>query len=153
MISLIGCCFAGHSNIYIPSLQEKLYNKAAELIEEENVKTFSVGNYGYFDLLSASVIRKMKEHYPDIELNLILPYLTADLYNNKEIHTRYDNILIADIPPNTPRRFHIIKANEYMINHSSFLICYVDHPWGGAAKTLEYAKRKTHIKIFNLAVE
>ena len=31
------------------------------------------------------------------------------------------------------------------------MICYVKNTWGGAVKTLEYAQRKKHIKIFNLS--
>lgn len=38
-----------------------------------------------------------------------------------------------------------------MIDYSDFLIAYVDHSFGGAAKTLEYAKKKEFIKIFNLS--
>ena len=37
-----------------------------------------------------------------------------------------------------------------MVEHSAFLIACVDHSFGGAAKTLEYATRTDHIKIFNI---
>jgi len=37
-----------------------------------------------------------------------------------------------------------------MVNESDFLICYVKNSWGGAAKTLEYAKQKKK-NIYNLA--
>ena len=36
-----------------------------------------------------------------------------------------------------------------MADNSRYLICYVEHNWGGAAKTVEYAKRKG-LKIVNL---
>lgn len=50
-----------------------------------------------------------------------------------------------------PAKFRILKCNQYMIDYSDFLITYVDHSFGGAAKTLEYAKKKEFIKIFNLS--
>lgn len=65
-------------------------------------------------------------------------------------YDKYDNILVADIPLTTPKRLKIIKANEYMVNNSDFLICYIDHTWGGAFKTFDYA-RKRKLKIFNVA--
>ena len=46
---------------------------------------------------------------------------------------------------------NIKKANQYMVDNSQCMICYVRHSWGGAAKTLEYAKRKKDIEIFNVA--
>ena len=44
------------------------------------------------------------------------------------------------------KRFYITKCNEYMIDVSDFLICYVNRSFGGARHTLDYAKRKKHIK-------
>ena len=38
-----------------------------------------------------------------------------------------------------------------MVNKSDYIICYVEHSWGGAAKTYEYARRQKHIQIINIA--
>ena len=57
---------------------------------------------------------------------------------------------VADIPENTPKRFYITKTNEYMVNNSDFLICYIQKSWGGAVTTYKYAKRKK-LQIFNIA--
>ena len=62
----------------------------------------------------------------------------------------FDESIYPDIEK-TPPRFAIVKRNEWMINNSDFLIAYVEHNWGGAAKTLEYAKKKKHIKTINIA--
>ena len=47
-------------------------------------------------------------------------------------------------PPieNVPLRYAISKRNEYMVEKADVIIAYVNHSWGGAATTLEYAKRK-----------
>ena len=37
-----------------------------------------------------------------------------------------------------------------MIDKSDFLIAYVEHNWGGAYRTLEYAKKKKHIEVITL---
>ena len=145
------CCFAGHSDIWDSSLAEKIKNVAEDLIVNHNVKEFWVGNYGNFDDSAASVIRELQKTYTDVKLDLVIPYLTKSINEYKELYyKKCDNILIADIPENTPKRFHIRKANEYMVNNSDFLICYIQRSWGGAITTYKYAKRK-NLQIFNIA--
>ncbi len=146
------CCFAGHSDLIADeNLKYNLERKITELIENENVTDFWVGNYGSFDRLSSRIIKKLQTKYPHIKLILILPYITQNIIENKDYYTDYDNIVVADIPVNTPPKYRIIKCNRYMIDNSSFLIAYVKHPWGGAAQTFEYAQKKSHIITSNLA--
>lgn len=147
------CCFAGHSEL---TDKDKIYKNVSILIEklitEENVSHFRVGNYGDFDFLCARAVRSLKDKYPHIQLDLIIPYITAGIRDLKSYYTEnYDTITIAEIPQNTPRRFYISKCNEYMVETSDFLICYIKNSYGGARQTLTYAKRKKYIKIYNLA--
>ena len=62
----------------------------------------------------------------------------------------YDGSVYPDLE-NTPPRFAIIKRNEWMIDKSDFLIAYVKNSFGGANKTLSYAKKRRKIKIINMA--
>ncbi len=145
------CCFAGHSDIWDSSLAEKIKSIAEDLIVNHYVREFWVGNYGKFDGFAASVIRELQRTYSNVKLDLVIPYLTKSINEYKELYyKKCDNILIADIPENTPKRFHITKANEYMVNNSDFLICYIQRSWGGAITTYKYAKRKK-LQIFNIA--
>ena len=64
------------------------------------------------------------------------------------MHNGYDGIVMLPVE-NTPPKYAILKRNEYMVDQSELLIAYVNHGWGGAAKTLEYAVRK-HKKYINL---
>ncbi len=145
------CCFAGHSDIWDSNLREKLKTVAEDLIVNHNVKEFWVGNYGTFDGTSASVIKELQKTYTDIKLDLVIPYLTKTLNEYKELYyQKCDNILVADVPENTPKRFYITKANEYMVDNSQYLICYIQRSWGGAITTYKYAKRRK-LQIFNIA--
>lgn len=145
------CCFAGHSKIYDDSVRDTLKEIITDLIEKENVKEFWVGRYGQFDNCCTGVVRELKTVYPDIRLELIIPYLTKAIeLDIEQLRKNYNSILISDIPENTPKKFKILKTNEYMVNNSDFIVCYVDHSWGGAVKTLEYARKKKHIKIINI---
>ena len=146
------CCFAGHSKIYnSDEIVDKLLKHIERLIVEENVSEFWVGNYGNFDKLSAKAVRSLKAQYPKISLILVIPYLTKEINDYKDMYYKnYDSILMADMPERTLQKFRILKCNEYMVNNSDFIICYVERRSGGAAKTLEYAEKKMNIKIYNL---
>ncbi len=134
------CSFAGHSKIYQDNVSELVYAQAEFLIQKRNVAEFWLGNYGDFDRICTGVLLQLKKIY-DIRIFLIVPYLTN--------YKKYDGIYIADIPPNTPPHLKILKANHYMVDNSDYLICFVNTTWGGAAKTLEYAKKR-NIEIISL---
>ena len=143
MVNLKRCCFAGHNETYGDEVKQRIKEIAIKLIKEKGIAEFWVGNYGGFDRCAASAIREAKRTYPHIKLVLVLPYLTKAVSDNKEeYYKKYDEIVIADMPEKTPARLRIMKANEYMVDNCDFLVCNVEHSWGGAAKTMEYAKRK-----------
>ncbi len=146
------CSFAGHSTLYNSDKIYKLVLSEIEnLVLNENVTEFWVGNYGDFDKLCASAVRVLKENYPDIKLCLVIPYLTKEINEYKEeYYKKFNHILISDIPANTPKRFMISKNNEYMVKNSSHLVCYVEYD-GGAKKTLNFALKNKNIKIINIA--
>lgn len=54
---------------------------------------------------------------------------------------RFDDIIYPPIE-NVPYKYAIIRRNEWMIDVADFVIAYVKYSWGGAARSLEYAKRK-----------
>lgn len=145
------CCFAGHSQIH-DDFQNKLKLEIEQLILRKGVDEFWVGNYGGFDKAAAKTVRELKTVYPNIKLYLVLPYITKMVDENRnQYYQEFDAILMADIPEKTPIQYRIIKCNEYMVNKSDFLICYVKYSWGGAAKTLEFAKKRRHIEIINIS--
>lgn len=85
-------------------------------------------------------------------MNLVLPYITTEINECKDIYyENFDNLIIADIPEKTPGNIQIIKCNQYMILNSAYLLCHISHSWGGAYKTLEYARKQKNIQIINLA--
>ncbi len=147
------CCFAGHSELYgADEIYENLLSVLENLITAENVTEFWVGNYGAFDRLCGRTVRILKEKYPDIRLNLVIPYLTREINEYRDVYyNNYDCILMADIPEKTPKRLQIKKCCQYMVQNSSFLVCFVNRSFGGAASVLEYAKKRDSLTIINLA--
>lgn len=145
------CCFAGHSKIY-DNFQNRLKFEIEQLTMNNGVSEFWVGNYGAFDRTAAGIVRELKSVYHNIKLYLVLPYITKVIDKHRyQYYQEYDAMLMADIPDKTPIKYRIIKCNEYMVNECDFLICYVKYSWGGASRTLEYAKRKNHIEIINIS--
>ena len=62
---------------------------------------------------------------------------------------KYDEIIYPEIE-NKPLRFAISYRNQWMMQKADIVIAFVEHDWGGAYKTYQYAKRKGK-RIFNLA--
>lgn len=147
------CCFAGHNETYGDEVKEKIKDIAISLIEKKGVVEFWVGNYGGFDRCASSAIREVKKERGHVKLVLVLPYITKAVGDYKEdYYEKYDTIVIADMPEKTPAKIRIIKANEYMVDNCDYIICNVEHSWGGAAKTMGYAKGKGR-EIWNLVVK
>ena len=86
--------------------------------------------------MCAAVLRELKRTNPHIRLILVLPYLNSSILTDGYDETVY--------PPleSVPRRFAISRRNEWMVMEGDAVVAYVTHGWGGAAKTLEYARRK-----------
>lgn len=106
-----------------------------ELVRE-GVNTFYLGGYGGFDMMAAQAVKALKQETKDISSVLVLPYL------NGEVNTSLYDATIYPPLEFVPPRFAISRRNEWMIEQSDIVIAYVMHSWGGAAKTLQFARRK-----------
>lgn len=65
----------------------------------------------------------------------------ADELDRQYDTSLYDRTLYPALE-NVPRRFAILKRNEYMVDAADIVVAYVKYEWGGAAKALEYARRR-----------
>ena len=129
--------FCGHKDTY--DLDGAVRAWLTETVEDlilRGANLFFLGGYGGFDHMAASVVREMQKKYPQIESILVLPYLDSTLDTAGYDGTTYPPLEIV------PRRFAIIKRNEWMVREADVLVAYVLYDWGGAVKTLEYAQRK-----------
>lgn len=128
--------FCGHSQTSDQDKVTSWLDMILPALIEGGATTFYLGGYGDFDRLAAAAVRRQKSVYSHIESVLVLPYL------NKEFDpTAYD---CTTYPPleKVPPRYAIVKRNQWMVSESDVVISGVTHSWGGAAKTLDFAKRK-----------
>lgn len=128
--------FCGHKDILDKTaVKQWLCSVCSDLISQ-GATDFYLGGYGSFDFLCASTLRELKKQYPNIKLILILPYL-----NSSMITEGYDETVYPPLEA-VPKRFAILRRNEWMVRECDTIVAYVTHGWGGAAKTLEYARRQ-----------
>ena len=127
--------FCGHGKINYNKKTEDELKFWVEKMIKSGADEFLLGGYGNFDSMAAKVVRELKEKYPYIRLTLVVPYI--DRKYNKEL---YDESIYPELE-NVPKRFAIIKRNEYMVDMSDIVIAYIDCDFGGAVKTLKYARK------------
>ncbi len=70
---------------------------------------------------------------------LVLPYLNREFDSTSYDSTTYPPL--EKVPP----RYAIVKRNQWMVNESDVVISGVIHSWGGAAKTLELARKNKKV--------
>ncbi len=136
--------FFGHSEFWEnEDLKCRIKSEVVAQIENRELDTFFLGGYGSYDSACARYIKELKEIYPHIKSYLILAYLDRKLddYDKKRIKELYDDTIFPPLE-NVPLRFAISKRNEWIVNQADYIFFYVNHSWGGASKSLEYAKRK-----------
>ena len=142
--------FCGHSNcLFSDEEKEKLKQLLIKEIIKNPTCKFYLGGYGDFDSLCLRTLRELKKEFQDIELIFITPYIDKNYSRLEFAKYHYDDVIFPPLE-SVPRKFAILKRNEWMVKEADLVIAYVKYSWGGAAKTLEYAKRKKKT-IINLA--
>lgn len=143
--------FCGHSQVIFTDEEKSvLRNILVDEINKNPTSKFYLGGYGDFDVLCLRTLKDLKADFPEIELIFITPYLDKNYSKLEFAKYHYDDVIFPPLE-NVPRKFAILKRNEWMVEEADLVIAYVMYSWGGAAKTLEYAKRKKKT-IINLAL-
>lgn len=104
-----------------------------ELIAQ-GATTFYSGGHGGFDMLVAQVLQQECKQTPHIQSVLVLAYLKEHPYAADYDYTTYPEL------EKVPKRFAILKRNQWMVRRSDVVVAYVTHGVSNAVKTLEYAK-------------
>ena len=127
----------------------------SQTVEQHIVKCgvtdFFVGHYGRFDALATLAVKGAKQRHSAVTLTLLLPYHPFD--RPIPIPEGFDSTFYPPGMESVPKRFSIVRANQWMIDHSTHLIAYVRHPVSNAQNLLAYAKakeRKGLLAVINL---
>lgn len=146
------CFFIGHHNA--PETVRPLLDAAVERhIIEYGVTQFIVGHYGTFDSMSAGAVMHAKKEHEAVTLMLLLPYHLTE--RPIELEAGFDGSFYPEGMEKVPRRYAIIRANEYVIRHvCDYLIaydCYLATKTHDFVKIARIRAAKGGLRIENLA--
>ena len=134
------CTFFGHRDSP-SSLRGVLYAEIEQLINKKDVNTFYVGTQGNFDRMAYSVLAELRKRYQHIKVYRVLAYMPRLSDIAQDCSVLDDTILPEGIEKVHPR-YAIPHRNNWMIDHSDYVIAYVTHTFGGAYQAVVRAKRK-----------
>ena len=139
------CTFAGHREVYQANIADKLDEAISRIIKNDDCFRFLVGGMGDFDGMCSSAVRRAKRNYTNkqISLELILPYLTQELNENKSYYEiSYDDVVVPIELAGVHYKSAITKRNRWMVDKSDWMIAFVYRDFGGAYTSLRYAEKK-----------
>ena len=138
--------FFGHREIENSlEVERKLETKITELIQTKQYIEFLVGREGEFDILAASVVKRVKKQmdYGNCSLIWVLPYMKAEFRDNeKEFLEYYDDVEICEQSAKAHFKSAMQIRNRAMVDRADLVICCIQHKSGGAYKTVQYAKKQ-----------
>ena len=134
------CTFFGHRDSP-SSIRGVLSAEIERLINEKDVNTFYVGTQGNFDRMAYSVLAELRKRYQHIKVYRVLAYMP------KPGETDTADTIVPEGIENTHPRYAIVSRNNWMIDHSDYVIAYIRHTFGGAYQAVERAKKKGKILI------
>ena len=129
------CTFMGHKDCPF-SVKERLEGVILELIAK-GVNRFFVGNNGNFDYLVQETLSKLIKKGFSINVSIVLSYI-----NETSISGHQELTVFPEELASAPKKFAISKRNEYLLNNSSILVCYVNNTFSNAYKWTEKARKK-----------
>lgn len=139
------CFLFGHATA--PSeITKRIQDSAERHYLQYGIRIFVIGNRGNFDRCALTALKALKRQYADISLILLLAYHPSE--HAVSLADEFDSTLYPPLE-SVPRRYAIVRANQYMADAADSVICYVEH-FGNARNLLEYAQRRGK-RIENIA--
>lgn len=136
------CCGFGHRIVLI-DVEAPLREVLCNLIETHGVTRFLSGGMGEFDELFAKTIRSLRSVYPQIQLCLVVPYLTKRLNDQKELlSSLYDEIILPAELDGANKKAAIPLRNRWIVDNSDYVISAIHRDFGGAYEAVAYAVRQ-----------
>ena len=136
------CTFFGHRDCPAP-IRTQLKAVLIDLITNHDVDMFYIGNQGRFDVIVRSVLRELKEEYPQINYAVVVAYMPGK-------QTEYDDYSDTMLPEGIESvhpRYAISWRNNWMLKQSDYVVTYITHSWGGAVQYVKKAKSQKKVLI------
>lgn len=131
------CTFFGHRDVS-REIEKPLIKVLTDLIENEGVDEFYVGNHGGFDRMVRTILKEMKKKYPHIAYSVVLAYMPT----KKDEYEDYSDTFLPSALDGVPPRARIVARNDWMISHSDFVVTHAYRTASGAAESKAKAEKK-----------
>lgn len=136
-------------------LQNKVKEKIIELIENENVTDFLVGEIGGFEDDAYDAVLEVKKLYPHIRVILVISKI-SELHTVGECDSHYiskkrdcDDFIYPDKCALGYKRLSIVYRNRYIIDNTDFIIAY--NRYQGRAYEFCQKAQKLGVHVIELA--
>ena len=137
------CTFFGHRDA--PDfLKESIEREIIQLVKNESVEVFYVGNNGNYDFLVQRILSKLSQSMGGFEYYIVLSSLSERALSGNQ-----ENTIFPEGLERVPPRFTIAKRNEWLIKNSHFALVYLKHGFSNSAKWIDKAEKKG-LKIINI---
>ena len=140
------CTFFGHRDCPAP-IRTQLKAVLIDLITNHDVDMFYIGNQGRFDVIVRSVLRELKEEYPQINYAVVVAYMPG----KQTEYDDYSDTMLPEGRESVHPRYAISWRNNWMLRQSDYVVTYIPHSWGGAYQYAENAKRGGKV-VINLSI-
>ena len=139
------CTFFGHRDCP-DTIKPKLREVLIDLITNHGADVFYVGHQGQFDANVRSVLHDLKKEYPRIQYAVVLAYMPG----KQNEYDDYSDTMLPEGIESVHPRYAISWRNNWMLKQSDYVVTYITHSWGGAAK---YVARAKHLGKHTLNIE
>ena len=148
-------CFTGHREIS-RKFAYKIPTAIKSVMEDfiaRGAKRFRIGGAMGFDTIAALCVIELKEKYPDITLELILPCRNQTRGWSETSIKVYNYILkhasLVEYVSEKYTRYCMHERNRALVNESQALIAFCTRSTGGSAYTYGYALEKG-LEVINI---
>lgn len=131
------CCFFGHRDTPF-ALREQIKLAIRIMILTGQADCFYVGTHGNFDRMVYGVLKELRRQYPHIHCHVVLAYPPDD----KTKKWYGDDAVYPDSTAAVDPKFAVYDRNDWMIERSRYVICYIAHATGGAYHFVDKARGK-----------
>ncbi len=131
------CTFFGHRECP-DTIKPKLREVLVDLIENHGVDMFYVGNQGQFDAIVRSTLRELQNDYPQIGYAVVLAYMPGE----RNDYDDYSDTMLPEGIEVVHPRYAISWRNNWLLKQADYVVTYITHSWGGAAKYATKAKKQ-----------
>ena len=106
---------------------------------------FYVGHQGQFDAYVRSILKVLKQEYPQINYAVVLAYMPG----KKAEYDDYSDTMLPEGIESVHPHYAISWRNNWMLKQSDYVVTYITHAWGGAYRYAIRAKCRG-MNVYNM---